>query len=151
MPFIPLSNSELTIEVSEEDHLTLILLGPWYLDAKGYPKMTSTPYQFTHLIVARRMGLSSSEEVDHKDRDKLNSKRDNLRSVDDSVQKVNTVIQRNNTSGHKGISWNKGMSKWEVRVQRNKNNVYLGSYVTIEEALRQRNTYLKRNNITFVE
>lgn len=151
MFFIPLTNSELLVEVSEEDHLYLLLLGLWYKDAKGYPKMTSKPYQLLHLIVANRMGLSSLMEVDHSDRNKLNAKRNNLRSVNDSEQKINTPIQSNNTSGHKGISWHCVKLRWEVRVQRNKKIVNVGSYKTLDEAVRQRNAFIKRHNIIFVE
>lgn len=151
MFLIPLSNSKLTVEVSEEDYLILLLLGPWNLDTSGYARTNTRPYQHLHRIVANRMNLSSIMEVDHKDRNKANSKRDNLRSATSSEQKINTGTRHDNSSGYKCIAWYIPLVKWRVQIQRNKRKIHVGYYDTIEEAVQQRDAYIKRNNITFIE
>lgn len=148
MPFISLSNSELQVEVSEEDHLYLLLFD-WHLAGKGYARSNSMPYEYLHRAVANRMGLSPHLEVDHIDRNKLNSKRDNLRSATRSEQMINSAIQSNNTSGYKCISYEPRRDRWIIQIQRQGKRVYVGSCKTLEAAISMRDAYLKRNGLTF--
>lgn len=151
MFMISLTNSELSVEVSEEDHLKLILLGPWHLAGKGYPRTNRPPYQYMHRVIGNRIGLSPDLEIDHKDRNKLNAKRDNLRSATRVEQCHNTGKQSNNTSGHKGISLDIRRLRWIIQVTRDGKTKYVGSCKTLEAAIIKRNDYLKRNNLTYVE
>ena len=146
---ITLTNSELSIEVSEEDYLTLVLLGPWHLAGAGSARTNTAPYEYLHRIVANRMGLASNLEVDHKDRNKLNSKRNNLQSATRSEQMVNCELQSNNTSGHKCISQSRG--RWIIQIKRDGKRVYVGSATKLEEAIRVRDNYIKLHNMSFVE
>jgi len=50
-------------------------------------------------------------------------------------------IHRENT----GIYWHKG--KYDVRIYHNKKNIYLGRYVTIEEAIKVRTDYIRLHNL----
>lgn len=150
MPFISLSNSELQVEVSEEDHLYLLLFD-WHLAGKGYARTNTAPYEYLHRAVANRMGLSPKLEVDHIDRNKLNSKRENLRSSTRSGQCANTGKPKHNTSGHKAISLDPRRGRWIIQLQMNRKRIYVGSCKTLEAAICMRDAYLKRNNITFVE
>jgi len=151
MPFIPLSNSELLVEVSEEDYFTLLLLGPWFLGSRGYARTTRKPHEYLHHLVIKRMGLIITDEVDHIDRNTCNSKRTNLRLATSSEQKVNQRLRSSNTTGHKCIYWHTQRQKWYVHVQRNKKVVHVGLFATIEEAIRARDNYLKANNMSLVE
>lgn len=154
MPFIALSNSELLVEVSDEDHLFLLLSGPFHLAGKGYARTNKAPYQYLHRIVANRKGLSPLMEVDHIDRNKLNSKRDNIRLATRSEQCHNTGTPKTNTSGHKGISFDsrpERRKKWAVRFKYNKKYIHVGAYVSLEEAIQARDAYIKRHNITYIE
>jgi len=141
MFLIPLGN-DVFAEVDEVDLLPALLHCSWCLNSKGY---ASSGNDFLHWFIARRMGLIWTETIDHKDRNKLNCKRENLRIATRSEQMVNREIQSNNTTSHKCISWRN--KRWVVRVQRNNKLIYIGSFKTIEEALRQRDTYLLRNNM----
>lgn len=142
MPFIPLSNSELQVEVSKEDHLYLLLFN-WHLN-NGYPRTGSN---FLHRIVANRMNLSSKMDVDHIDRNKLNAKRENLRSATHTEQRLNACKPSHNTSGHKCIDFHVQSGKWRIRIKQ----VHIGLAESLEAAIQMRDAYLKRNNLTFVE
>jgi hypothetical protein len=148
---IPLTNSKLLVEVSEEDHLHLTLYGPWYYGARGYARATRVPHDFIHHMVIKRMGFVITDEVDHIDRNTMNNRRDNLRLATSSEQKVNRGMISTNTTGYKCIYWHTQRLKWYVHVYRNKKAVHVGLYKTIEEAIQQRDAYLKRNNLTLVE
>ena len=148
MPFIPLTNSESSVEVSEEDYMTLLLLGPFRLIAKGYPATTKHPRQYLHHLVAARMGLVLKDKtIDHKDRNKLNAKRDNLQAATVSEQGINTELRSDNVSGFKCINWDSKSRKWKVQVTRNNKANYVGLYTTIEEALKERNAFLTKHNL----
>lgn len=154
MPFIELSNSKLLVEVDDEDYLYLLLTGPFHLAGKGYARTNTAPYYYIHRIIATRIGLSTLMEVDHIDRNKLNSKRNNLRSATRSEQMINSGMQSNNTSGHKNISFDKRperRKKWVVQIDRDKRTRYIGSYVTLEEAIQSRDAYYKYHNMIFIE
>lgn len=152
MFLIPLTNSELSVEVSEEDHLTLILLGPWYLNSSDYALTTTKPNECLHRIVANRMNLPRDKEVDHKDRNKFNAKRNNLVSATRSEQMINRGLFNNNTSGHKNISYDhRRKQSYVVQVRRDSKLIYVGGFVTLEEAIQARDAYFKRHNITFIE
>jgi phospholipase/lecithinase/hemolysin len=144
MPFISLTNSELSVEVSEEDYMTLLLLGPWCLNGSGYAYTTGKPKQALHLVVAARMGLQLKPTVDHKDRNKYNSKRDNLRTATYTEQQENKGTQKNNASGHKYICFNVKAQRWVVTVRRN----HVGYYKSLESAIEARDKYLKLHLIS---
>lgn len=153
MPSIPLTNSELLIEVSDEDYLYLLLRGPYHLAGKGYARTNMNPCEYLHRLVANRMGISLKVEIDHADRNKLNSKRDNLRASTRSEQMQNSGLQSNSTTGHKNISRDlrPGRKSWCVDVQRDGKRVYIGAYETLEAAIKARDDYYKRHNMVFVE
>lgn len=51
---------------------------------------------------------------------------------------INCKIYKNNKSGYKGIFWNKRLNKWEVGIQYDKKNHYLGVYSNLEDAIKIR-------------
>jgi len=87
-----------------------------------------------HRIVAERMGLDLTLEVDHIDRNKLNNCRHNLRSATRTEQNRNASLRKDNNSGHTGVSWNKRDARWVARIQ----NRNLGNFKTKEEAVAAR-------------
>lgn len=86
------------------------------------------------LIMERALGrkLERREEVDHIDLNGLNNTRENLRIATRSQNAANRRTQRNNKSGFKGVHWHKG--KFEATIQVNRKTIYLGVFVTPEEA-----------------
>lgn len=50
----------------------------------------------------------------------------------------NQNIPKNNTSGHKGVSWNKGKGKWDAYIQVQGCRKHLGRYSEYEDAVKAR-------------
>ncbi|MFL9848603.1 hypothetical protein [Pseudomonas chlororaphis] len=69
----------------------------------------------------------------------------NCRYVDYSVQAANRRITDKNTSGHVGVSWDRG--KWCAKVQWKKKQIHLGRFDEIKDAVKARNDYLDANNL----
>lgn len=51
-----------------------------------------------------------------------------------SIKNQNRKISINNKSGYRGVSWFPKMNKWRSFIYFNKKQIYLGSYITKEEA-----------------
>ncbi len=72
---------------------------------------------------------SNYNEVDHKNRNKLDCRKSNLVVGSHSDNQLNRSAPKNNTSGHKGVHWAKG--KWVVQHK----GEYLGRFTEIEDAI----------------
>jgi hypothetical protein len=90
--------------------------------------------QDLHLIVAARIGLDPTLEVDHKDRNGLNCIRSNLRSATRSQNGANRAMRSDNTSGVKGVAFHKATGKWQADVRSGGKKHYLGLFVDIHDA-----------------
>lgn len=83
------------------------------------------------------LGLTDSAiHVDHKDRDGLNNQRHNLRICSRSQNTMNSIGQRTSTSAYKGVSWHKANNKWQAQIGGEQGNIYLGYFLTEEDAAR---------------
>jgi len=82
------------------------------------------------------IGVCPPQQVDHIDHNGLNNRRKNLRKCTNSQNMANRRTQSNNTSGYKGVSWNKRMQKWRVRIFANGREFCGGYYTQIEDAAR---------------
>lgn len=76
--------------------------------------------------------LTDGLQVDHIDGDKINNRIENLRESTTAQNSYNSKLRVDNKSGVKGISWFKG--KWVVHVRIPGKHLYLGRFVTLEEA-----------------
>jgi hypothetical protein len=81
-----------------------------------------------HRVIAARMGIDLSYEIDHKDDDSLNNHRSNLRSATHAQNGHNRKRQRNNTSGIKGVCWDSIRSRWYVQIRVNRQRKFLGRF-----------------------
>ena len=71
----------------------------------------------------------------------------NCRWANKTLQSINQRKNRRNTSGYTGVHWNKERNSWYTSISINKNRVYLGSYKTLEEAVKARDNYIIENNL----
>jgi hypothetical protein len=85
-----------------------------------------------HVLVAERMGLDCSNDIDHKDRNKLNNQRSNLRPATRSQNLANSGLAANSSSGSKGVSFHKASNRWRASFC----YTHLGLFNTKEEASR---------------
>lgn len=93
------------------------------------------------IILERKLGikLSSEQEVDHIDRDKLNNCRENLRVATRKQNARNRPIQANNTSGYRGVSFDNAQGKWVATIWVEGGNIKLGRFIDIIDAAKAYN------------
>ena len=72
---------------------------------------------------------------------------ENCRWADKTTQNINQRIQKNNTSGYVGVSWDKSKDKWVAKIKVNKIVIYIGSFLTKEEAVQARDNYIIENKL----
>lgn len=77
-------------------------------------------------------GVWPNEELDHKNRKRLDNRIDNLREATNCQNKQNSIVHKNNVSGQKGVS--KRGDLWRARISNAGIQHYLGLYDTIEAA-----------------
>lgn len=63
---------------------------------------------------------------------------ENCRWTDDSTQAYNQRQHKNNTSGKTGVVLNKRTSHWVSNINVNKEKIYLGTFVNLEDAIKAR-------------
>lgn len=116
--------------VSEEDF--------WYLNRFKWSVNRRYAYNTKlgkmHRVIAERMGLDLSNEIDHRDRDTLNNCRSNLRPATHTENCRNRNIRSDNSSGVPGVYFHKQKQKWEARIKISGKYKYLGAFKTLEEA-----------------
>lgn len=95
------------------------------------------------------MGLSGTEDVDHRNGNKLDNRRDNLRPATRSNNCGNQKIRSSNKSGFKGVYWKKWRAGstsglWASVICVNYKKFHLGYFSTAEEAARAYDTAAQR-------
>lgn len=83
-----------------------------------------------------------SVKVDHINSDTLDNRKTNLRLCNNSENCCNRKKSVKNKSGEKNIYWNKSFEKWIVQIAKDYNQIYLGSFNTLEEAIKVRDENL---------
>lgn len=84
-------------------------------------------------------------QIDHWDTDKSNNRFSNLRDASNGQNQANIPIRSNNTSGRKGVSWNKGKKKWEVRTRLENRQQFIGYFDDLDEASQAYQEALREN------
>lgn len=92
-----------------------------------------------HRVIAERLGFGTAQLVEHRDEHGLNNRRMNLRPATRSLNGANRGLPANNTSGYKGVSYRPDRDKWFAKIEVNKQQKYLGSFSTAEDAARAYN------------
>lgn len=86
------------------------------------------------------LNVKDGQFVDHINGNGLDNRISNLRICSLSENQMNRKKQSNNTSGYKGVTWNKGKSKWAVRIQFNKKSKHIGYFDCVKEAAKAYNS-----------
>lgn len=75
---------------------------------------------------------------------------ENCRWVSKQVQAENTkLLSKHNTSGYRGVSWNTTSKKWSATISIQKKKVFLGYFVTKEEAAIAYDSFVLNNNLIY--
>lgn len=135
------------IVLLDDEDFDRLLTYAWYIDSNGYVRRTD--YTEGKIYKNRKKPLKiikihkqilnywGNLEIDHIDGNKLNNQKTNLRIVSKSENQLNRVhLNKNNSSGIRGVSfnkWGKKNKRWMARFKQ----IYLGSFLTKEEAERE--------------
>lgn len=100
------------------------------IDADGYRQVSvdGRVYRIHRLAWLWMTGERPDRQIDHICGDKLNNTFANLRPATHGQNLRNRGAQSNNTSGRKGVSWNKKISKWSVQIGADGRRIHLGFY-----------------------
>jgi len=82
-------------------------------------------------------------EIDHIDRNPSNNDIANLRVVDRYVNTSNVDKKVTNNSGHKNVYWNNINKRWRVALRVNGVRHNLGSFISLEDAIMQRDLFME--------
>ena len=112
----------------------------WYFNTKGYVVghdtiNTKKQIKMHQLILPTYDGCVA----DHIDTNAKNDNRKmNLRIATQEENTRNRKTPNNNTSGKTGVSFDKNKTKWVAYIGYNKQNIYLGSFVSYQDAVNAR-------------
>jgi hypothetical protein len=117
----------------DEKDFDLISKYNWYKGKRGY-MVTGIKRR---PVVMHKFLFSGKLEIDHIDCNKLNNRRNNLRQVTHQQNMFNQPKRKNCSSKYKGVSWSKGMKKWECYIDPNGKRIRLGYYEDEIEAAKK--------------
>ena len=110
-----------------------------HLNYNGYSVLSiKGKYYYEHRLVWTYFYGRVPELIDHINQVRSDNRISNLREADKSVNGHNRGRPSSNTSGHKGVSWNKLRNKWDVRIQVNNKQHWIGNFDTLELAIKAR-------------
>lgn len=104
-----------------------------YLQAKVDGKI-----RLLHHLIAERMGLDSSKQIDHIDRNKENNHESNLREATHSQNMMNKGIRSDNTSGYPGVYYDMRYKTWRVYINIKSKRIHLGCFKHKKDAIKSR-------------
>lgn len=64
-------------------------------------------------------------------------------------QCINRGVFKNSKSGYTGVTHNPKNNNWMSNINVDKKRIYLGSFISIEEALEARNSYIAANELPY--
>jgi hypothetical protein len=140
---IPLTKGKVALVDLSDAHLATV---KWYAStdptwktsyaARRSPRPNSTTIYMHRVILEQMLGrpLKRTEDVDHISGDGLDNRRSNLRLASRAENQRNRGAQRNNTSGYKGVHFHRQRQKWQAEIGIDGQDIYLGLFLTPEEA-----------------
>lgn len=123
----------------------------WFLIPSGYviAKINQRLTYMHRLILSRKLNreLTSKEDTDHINRIRVDNRRENLRPATRSQNLRNKEPSKKSASGYMGVYKDMSYTKkpWKVQVGRKT----IGRFATIEDAVNERDDYIKKNNLKF--
>ena len=96
----------------------------------GYACRGRNPVILMHRFILKI--TNSKIHIDHINGNKLDNRKENLRISTQSQNKANSKKYRNGKTKYKGTV--KKLNRWQAQIRVNNKNMYLGSFLTEEEA-----------------
>lgn len=143
---IPLGGDRVAL-VDEEDYDRVLTVGRWraQLDGKTFYAVADILHPdgglngrgyARHTLIKMHKFITGYERTDHKDRNGLNNQRSNMREASQSQNGANVVKRSGTSSEYKGVTWHSTGFKWQAQIKVNRKRIYLGLFVSEEEAAR---------------
>jgi hypothetical protein len=80
------------------------------------------------------MKAKPTDEVDHRNGNRIDNRRENLRFCNRSQNKANVGPNSNNKAGYKGVYWSKPHKKYRAKIGVMGKNISLGLFIDPKEA-----------------
>ena len=130
------TNVEFYFDKEDEDKVKKIT---WFEDItpNGYHRIRGRNPETNKLIILAQY-LTGYELCEHKDRNPFNNCRNNIRPATHSQNAQNTSERKNNKSGFTGVRYDSRINKYIAEITRNYKHYWLGSFDTIQEAIKAR-------------
>ena len=124
----------------------------WRLDKDGYAISQTSRTQgprkslkMHRIVLSRKLDCELSQQVDHRDRYRLNNRRSNLRLASYSEQRANARVR---TGKFKGVYWYKPLKKWHAQITCKGKRQHLGYF---DDPIEAAKAYNKAAKILFGE
>lgn len=117
----------------DKEDIPKVINSKWCRDKNGYVK--NSKQEYLHRTLLGETNLF----IDHINGNKLDNRKRNLRICNNADNLKNRVkLPKNNTSGILGVRFREDRNKWYTEIQCNKEKIYLGSFSSLEEAIKAR-------------
>lgn len=135
-----IKNEEVSRAKIDLDDIGLISKYKWYLGSHTYAttRIYDKNGKGRNYAMHKILTGTSSEIIDHKNRDTLDNRRVNLVLSDKSKNAINAGLRRNNSSGVTGVSFSKRTNLWRAYINYNKKRIELGWFKELNEAIKAR-------------
>ena len=135
-------NTKDAFYISKEDLNKIKQIEYWHIDkTNGYVKNSKSIYLHRYI-----MDCKKGMYIDHINHNKLDNRRSNLRVCTSQENNFNSITPKNSSTGYKGIT--KRGNKYRVKIAKDGNQICLGTYDNIDDAISQYNKHAK---LLFVE
>ena len=106
------------------------------VNSDGYRqiKYKGKNYLSHRLVMLMLSEISSGEQVDHINHDRLDNRLSNLRLVNNATNHKNKKLYNNNKTGVLGVGFIDRLSKWSVHISVNGKQSYQGVFSTLFDA-----------------
>jgi len=116
-------------EINDEDYCLFPIGCKFSLNKTGityWNKILKKNFSVSRVVM--RIPEDNGMDVDHWDRNLLNTKKVNLRICTRSENCANKRIQKNNTSGYKGVTFDKRRKYWVSRIKKDRIYIHIGVF-----------------------
>ena len=112
----------------------------WRFDKDGYVVANSRGEHNSTIRLHRIiMNVTDSKvQIDHIKHKLFDNRKSQLRVVSNGQNGMNKDKPSNNTSGHRGVSYNKKLNKWQAYIRYNNKHMHLGYFENFEDAVKTR-------------
>ena len=110
----------------------------WY-SAHGYIASVGDDYKAKRIYMHRFIvDCPDNMVVDHINHDTSDNRKCNLRICHKADNNRNVTVTIQNSSGVRGVGLNNKKNRWVARIYYNNQNIWLGSYIKKDDAIRAR-------------